>query len=90
MKIVDRAVEKALDSSLVVKAFAVALKACAEQVQSLGNTLALLAQNQATHARILNQLWNAQQDVWRHLHRESPNMQMPDISADDKKSEKPS
>lgn len=79
--LVDRIFDKAIEATKPVQALAAGLRACAEQLQKIGQTVAVIAHNQAVHHHMIQQMWGVQQHIFRKLHDNALDMSMPDVDA---------
>jgi hypothetical protein len=81
LSMIDRIFDRAVEASKPIQALAVGLRACAEQLQRMGETVALIAHNQAVHHQMIKQMWGIQQHIFRKLQDNSLDVSMPDIDA---------
>jgi len=87
MKLLDRAFDKAVELSKPVKDLTEGLHACAEQMKNLVLSLSVVAQNQAVHHQMIQQMWHIQQVIFKKLSENGLDTSMPEIgkSKEDKK-----
>lgn len=79
VSLVDRIFDKAVEMTKPVKALALGLQACADQMKNIATAVAVLAHNQAVHHHMIQQMWGVQQHIFKKLSEHSMNMDMPDI-----------
>ena len=79
VSIIDRLFDKAVEATRPIQALADGLKACALQLQNLGQMVAVLAHNQAVHHRVISQMYEMQMFIKQKLTEHSMDMSMPDI-----------
>ena len=85
MKLLDKALDRAVEMTKPVMALAEGLKACAIQMELLAQNLAVVAHNQAVHRQMIIQMWEVQQAIFRRLKGNSLDASMPDIDRPDAK-----
>ena len=61
MKLLDKAWDKAIEMSKPVQALVDGLKACAEGLEKVASTVAIMAHNQAVHHSMIMQMWSTNQ-----------------------------
>jgi len=79
VKLVDRIFDRAVEAARPIQALAGGLKACAEQLAKIGQSVAIIAHNQAVHHHVIQQMWSVQQQIFHKLNERSLDTSMPDI-----------
>lgn len=81
MKIIDYAFGRAVELTKPFQNLASSIKLLAKDVKELALAVAVVAQNQAVHHRMIGQIWNVQQHIFRKLQESTLDTSMPDIGA---------
>lgn len=79
--------DKAIEFSAPVKALADSLKACAEGLEKVAMTLAVVAHNQAAHHQMIAQMWSTHQAIVKKMNENAMDASMPELG--DKEKAKP-
>jgi hypothetical protein len=90
VNLVDRIFNRAVEATKPIQQLANGLKACSVELGKIGQTVAILAYNQAVHHQMIQQMLSVQHQIFRKLGDHSLDMSMPDIDApkkDDAKNE---
>ena len=89
MKLLNKALDKAIELSKPVKELTAALTECAEQMKKVATTMATIAYNQGVHHQMIMKMWNVQSILLAKMKEGSLDTKMPDIKSEDAKPSKP-
>ena len=77
MKLIDKAFDKMIETSKPILVLAESVRTLALRLNDVAKSILVLAQNQAAHQQLIQQMWTVQQAIYTKLQESSLDTQMP-------------